>query len=270
MLNKKVTPSLICEGSEIMIVALYIRVSTQEQAREGISLAAQEKLLRDYCKLYKYGIYNIYIDDGYSAKNMNRPALQNLISDIKNKKIESVLVWKLSRISRSVIDLLTLLKEFEKYNVQFISYSEQFDTNTAVGKLLITVLASVAEFERETISDNVKTALNYRASLGKPTATQVLGYKRYEEKLFVIDKEAELIKEIFLEYLDCLNYSEVARRLNAKGYVGKRGKKFKANQIKTIIKNPLYVGINRWNKKEIVSDHEKIIDKEIFKQANGK
>lgn len=116
----------------------------------------------------------------------------------------------------------------------------------------------------------MRTALNYRASLGKPTATKVLGYKRFEEKLFIIPNEAKIVREIFKEYIECINYSEVARRLNAKGYVGKRGKKFKANQIKTIIKNPLYVGINRWNKKEIMSDYEKIIDKEIFKQANGK
>lgn len=253
-----------------MIVGLYIRVSTQEQAREGISLAAQEDLLREYCKVYQYNIYKVYIDDGYSAKNMNRPALQELLEDIRQNKFNSVLVWKLSRISRNVIDLLSLLKEFEKYDVRFISYSEQFDTNTAVGKLLITVLASVAEFERETIADNVKTALNYRASLGKPTATQVLGYIRTEEKLILVPEEAVVINLIFKEYIDCFNYSEVARRLNAMGYRGKRGKLFKCNQIRTIIRNPLYIGINRWNKKEIRSNHEKIISNNIFAQANKK
>ena len=257
------------EGIKINI-ALYIRVSTQEQAKEGISLATQEDLLRKYCSLYKHNIVGVYKDDGYSAKNMNRPALINLIKDIKEGQINSILVWKLSRISRNVIDLLTLLKEFEKYNVQFISYSEQFDTNSPVGKLLITVLASVAEFERETISDNVRVALNYRASLGKPTATQVLGYERSKEKLIVIPSEANLVKKIFSEYIECNNYSEVARRLNSEGYKGKRGKLFKANQIRTIIKNPLYISINRWNTKEIVSNHEKIIDEEIFRQANSK
>lgn len=212
----------------------------------------------------------MYIDDGYSAKNMNRPALKNLIEDVKYRKFNSLLVWKLSRISRSVMDLLILLKEFDKHSVQFISYSEQFDTNTAVGKLLITVLASVAEFERETISDNVKAALAYRASLGKPTATQVLGYSRIEERLIVIPEEAEVVKKIFIEYLDCFSYTEVARRLNAKGCKGKRGKSFKANQIRVIITNPLYIGMNRWSEKEIASDHEKIIDEEVFKRANRK
>lgn len=253
-----------------MKVALYIRVSTQEQAKEGISLAAQENLLREYCRLFNYEIFKVYVDDGYSAKNMNRPALKYLIEDVKNRKFNSVIVWKLSRISRNVVDLLMLLREFEQYNVQFISYSEQFDTNTPVGKLLITVLASVAEFERETISDNVKTALSYRANLGKPTATQVLGYLRKDQKLIVIQSEADLVRHIFSEYLDCFNYSEVARRINAKGYSGKRGKKFKANQIRTIITNPLYIGINRWDKKEIVSNHEKIVNEDIFRKINSK
>lgn len=251
-----------------MVAALYVRVSTQEQAKEGISLAAQEDILREYCVLHNYEIFKVYIDDGYSAKNINRPALTNLINDLKDNQFDFVIVWKLSRISRSVIDLLSLLKEFEKYNVQFVSYNEQFDTGTSVGKLLLTVIASVAEFERETIADNVKAALNYRASLGKPTATQVLGYSRADDKLVIIPKEAELIKQIFNEYIRCSNYSEVARILNKKGYKGKRGKLFKCNQIKTIIKNPLYIGVNRWNKKEIISNHEKIIDEDIFYKAN--
>lgn len=253
---------------DIMIIALYIRVSTQEQAREGISLAAQENLLREYCNMLKYDIYRVYMDDGYSAKNMNRPALKAMIEDMKDQQFESVIVWKLSRISRSVFDLLTLLKEFDKYNVKFVSYSEQFDTNTAVGKLLLTVLASVAEFERETIADNVKTALTYRANLGKPTATQVLGYSRHEETLTVIPSESKLVQEIFKEYLDCFNYSEVARRMNKKGYKGKRGRPFGSCTIKVIIKNPIYIGINRWDKKEIISYHEKIIDEKVFRKAN--
>lgn len=251
-----------------MIVALYIRVSTQEQAREGVSLAAQESLLKEYCSMLKYDIYRVYMDDGYSAKNMNRPALKVMIEDMKNHQFDSIMVWKLSRISRSVFDLLTLLKEFDKYGVKFVSYSEQFDTNTTVGKLLLTVLASVAEFERETIADNVKTALTYRANLGKPTATQVLGYLRHEEILTIIPTEAKLVQEIFREYLDCYNYSEVARRMNKKGYRGKRGKPFGCCQIKIIITNPIYIGINRWDKKEIMSYHEKIISEELFKKAN--
>lgn len=253
-----------------MVVALYIRVSTQEQAREGISLAAQENLLKEYCSMLKYHVYQVYMDDGYSAKSMNRPALKTMIEDMKNHQFDSVMVWKLSRISRSVFDLLVLLKEFDKYNVKFVSYSEQFDTNTAVGKLLLTVLASVAEFERETIADNVKTALTYRANLGKPTATQVLGYLRHKEILTVIPEEAKLVQEIFKEYLNCFNYSEVARRMNRKGYTGKRGKPFGSCQIRIIITNPIYIGINRWDKKEIFSFHEKIIDVDIFKKANNK
>ena len=90
-----------------MKVALYIRVSTKEQAREGLSLAAQEDLLRKYCKLYEYTVYGVYCDDGYSAKNTKRPALERLFTDIENHLFDAVIVWKLTRISRNTIDEIT-------------------------------------------------------------------------------------------------------------------------------------------------------------------
>ena len=97
-----------------MKVALYIRVSTKEQAREGLSLAAQEDLLRKYCKLYEYTVYGVYCDDGYSAKNTKRPALERLFTDIENHLFDAVIVWKLTRISRNTIDLLKMISFFEK------------------------------------------------------------------------------------------------------------------------------------------------------------
>lgn len=248
----------------IMKVALYIRVSTKEQAREGLSLAAQEDLLRKYCKLYEYTVYGVYCDDGYSAKNTKRPALERLFTDIENHLFDAVIVWKLTRISRNTIDLLKMISFFEKNGVHFVSYSEQFDTGTPVGKLMITLLASIAEFERETISDNVKTALRYRAEKGEPTATQILGYNRKDGFLYINHKEALLVQLIFKEYIKCFNYTEVARRMNKKGYCGKRGKPFRAHQIRIIITNATYCGYNLWERKIIKSHHAPIIKRELL------
>lgn len=252
----------------IMKVALYIRVSTKEQAREGLSLAAQEDLLRKYCKLYEYTVYGVYCDDGYSAKNTKRPALERLFTDIENHLFDAAIVWKLTRISRNTIDLLKMISFFEKNGVHFVSYSEQFDTGTPVGKLMITLLASIAEFERETISDNVKTALRYRAEKGEPTATQILGYNRKDGFLYINHKEALLVQLIFKEYIKCFNYTEVARRMNKKGYCGKRGKPFRAHQIRIIITNATYCGYNLWERKIIKSHHAPIIKKRTFNRAN--
>lgn len=253
-----------------MKVALYIRVSTKEQARDGLSLAAQESLLTKYCEAYGHSIFKVYCDDGYSAKNTNRPALKELLADARKQLFDSVIVWKLSRISRNTVDLLNMLSLFQKWNVDFMSYAEQFDTGTATGKLMITLLASVAEFERETISDNVKTALRYRAQSGKPTATQILGYDRVNGCLNVNEKEAQLVRLIFREYINCFNYSEVARRLNKMGYHGKRGKPFKANQIRVIVTNATYCGYSLWERKVIKSNHVPIIETDMFNFVNDR
>lgn len=210
----------------------------------------------------------VYCDDGYSAKNTKRPALERLFTDIENHLFDAVIVWKLTRISRNTIDLLKMISFFEKNGVHFVSYSEQFDTGTPVGKLMITLLASIAEFERETISDNVKTALRYRAEKGEPTATQILGYNRKDGFLYINHKEALLVQLIFKEYIKCFNYTEVARRMNKKGYCGKRGKPFRAHQIRIIITNATYCGYNLWERKIIKSHHAPIIKKRTFNRAN--
>lgn len=249
----------------------------------GLSCLATEGRIFDYVKSLKKvlnrihynenGIYTqYYVDSTQFDKQYSKDSHGYWSSECelfaRAFACYAVIVWKLTRISRNTIDLLKMISFFEKNGVHFVSYSEQFDTGTPVGKLMITLLASIAEFERETISDNVKTALRYRAEKGEPTATQILGYNRKDGFLYINHKEALLVQLIFKEYIKCFNYTEVARRMNKKGYCGKRGKPFRAHQIRIIITNATYCGYNLWERKIIKSHHAPIIKKRTFNRAN--
>ncbi|GAB7387104.1 hypothetical protein BSNK01_09400 [Bacillaceae bacterium] len=145
-----------------MKAALYIRVSTEEQAKEGYSVEAQKRKLTDFCHLQEWEIFDYYVDDGYSAKNLDRPALQRLIADLKEKKFDVVLVYKLDRLVRSMINLQELLQLFEKHDIKFHSLHEKFETHTAAGRLFLNIVGSMAEFERLQIAERVKVGMEQR------------------------------------------------------------------------------------------------------------
>lgn len=226
--------------------ALYIRVSTEEQAAEGQSVSAQTETLTQYCRLYNIEIFDIYSDLGISGKKTkNRPGLIRMLQDAKKGCFNLVLVWKISRLSRSLKDLLLILDEFEKSNIIFSSYSEKFDTSTAVGKMTLQLLGSIAEFERNTIVDNVKLGLGEYARKGGKTGT-VLGYDRFSKQLVINTYEAELIKMIYDLYtVKQISMSEIAEHLNALGCKTKRNNSFSKNSVSVILSNPVYIGVNR-------------------------
>ncbi|HYE11214.1 MAG TPA: recombinase family protein [Patescibacteria group bacterium] len=226
--------------------ALYIRVSTEEQAAEGQSVTAQIEILTQYCKLYDIEIYDVYKDLGISGKETrNRPQLIRMLQDAKNGCFNLVLVWKISRLSRSLKDLLLILDQFEKLNIVFSSYSEKFDTSTAVGKMTLQLLGSIAEFERNTIIDNVKLGLQEYARKGGKTGT-VLGYDNCNKQLFINANEAEMVKMIYRLYTEAhMSMSKIAEHMNALGCKTKRNNFFSKDSIAVILSNPVYIGINR-------------------------
>ena len=137
-------------------IALYCRVSTEEQAQQGVSLDEQQERLRSYCRAMAWKEDTVlYIDDGYSAKNTNRPQLTELLHAVQKKEVSKIMVTKLDRMSRKLLDLLTLIEMFQEHDASFISVGEAFDTTTAPGRLTLQVLGAVAEFERERIRERV-------------------------------------------------------------------------------------------------------------------
>ncbi|MCD8503109.1 MAG: recombinase family protein [Bacillaceae bacterium] len=232
---------------EVLRVAIYARVSTEEQATEGYSITAQLRTLRQYASLYEYEIVNEYVDEGLSGKNIQgRPAMQRLIADAEKELFDIVLVWKISRLSRNMLDTLILLDKFEDLNIKFISYSENFDTSTPIGRLVVQLMASIAEMERNTLSENVKLGMKQRALEGSWNGGIVYGYDSNDKELIVNEDEANVVQLIFKLYAEGKGLKAVTNYLNKAGYRTKRGKHFSINGIATILDNPLYIGKIRW------------------------
>lgn len=183
-------------------VAIYIRVSTKRQVEEGYSLDAQKERLIKLCETNGYIVYKIYADEGKSGKDTNRPAYQEMMKDMREGNFDKILVMKLDRISRSVIDLEVMIKEMQEYNVNFESASEKIDTSSSFGMMFVRLLAIFAQFERERIKERINDTFETMVQEGRAiTGEQPIGYKRDENNHVVIDEEeAPLVKYFFEIY----------------------------------------------------------------------
>lgn len=247
-------------------VAIYIRVSTLDQAREGYSLDAQEQSLKKWCESRGYAIYRIYADRGISGKDfVHRPAMLQLFEDAEKKEFDVVLFLALSRFSRSVSDLYASLEKFERLGIDMISYTEPIDTSSPMGRAMIGIGGIFAQLERELTAERVRLALEERAAQGKRTCTEILGYDPVGSDTFIInEKEAEYVRFCFNEYLNRKNLSEVAAEAARRGYHGKRGRVPCAWSVHLILTRPQYCGYNPYCGSLYKGNYEAIISPEIF------
>jgi site-specific DNA recombinase len=239
--------------------ALYCRVSTIEQAEEGYSIEEQERLLKKYCEDNGYTIFKVYSDKGISGKSIKaRPAMKEMLMDADDKKFDIVITWKINRIARNMLNLLQIVDLLEKNNIAFKSYSENFETETPMGKFSLQMMGAVGELERGTIAQNVKMGMMARAREGRWNGNVVIGYnlkeisgstnkKRKDTELVVNASEAEVVRTIFKMYSEGNGYKAIANQLNKFGHTTKRGNAFSVNAIKDILRNPVYVGKIRYN-----------------------
>lgn len=250
-------------------VAIYIRVSTLDQAREGYSLEAQENTLRKWCEDRKYSVYDLYADRGISGKDIeHRPDMNRLLRDAKEEKFDMVLFWALSRFTRSVSDLYKTMEKFQKWNISMVSYTEAFDTSTPMGRAMIGVVGVFAQLERELTGERVSAAMLLRAQKGKRTCSEILGYDLDGKDSFKINRnEAEYVLFCFEQYLIRKNLSEVAEEAKKRGYKGKRGRIPKAWNIQMIITRPQYAGYNVYCDKIYKGNYEAIVSTDIFNKV---
>ncbi|WP_439874705.1 recombinase family protein [Bacillus mycoides] len=233
-----------------MKVALYVRVSTEEQAEEGFSINGQIKLLEEFCEKNSYQIVKIYKDEGISGKSLDRPSLQKLLKGCESKQFDMIMVWKISRLSRKQLDFLTIVEHLERHDVSIFSYSENIDASTPAGKAMLQMMGSFAELERNMIVENVKMGMNQRAKEGEWNGGSVLGYSSEDKKLVIKESEARLVRYIFNLYVSGKGYKAIANQLNHEGYKTKRNANFSITSIRTILKNPIYAGFIRFNQVE--------------------
>lgn len=222
----------------------YIRVSTEKQVM-GYSIEGQITQIEQYCQFNGYELVDIYADRGISGKSMNRPELQRMLNDAKNGKLDCVMVYKTNRLARNTSDLLTIVEELHRQNVEFFSLSERMEVKNSTGKLMLQILASFSEFERNTILENIYTGQYQRALEGYYQGNLPLGYNNIpdnKKELMINQHEANIVKYIFESYAKGHGYRKIANALNHKGYVTKKGNPFSISAVTYILSNPFYIG----------------------------
>ena len=234
------------------IISAYIRVSTDEQVEKGNSIQEQKERLSAFCRANGWSQPEYYIDDGYSAKDLNRPGIQHLLDDVRAGKVQSVLTTKLDRLSRNLLDILQLVNIFTDHGCNYVSASESFDASTAAGKMMLQLLGTFAEFERERISERVKeNMLSLAKNTNKAIYQPCYGYEIDENGQFVInEEEAKFVRLMFDLAEQGHGPRMIAKILNEHGARTKAGKPWDQVNVKRLIKNERVAGIMIYNKRQ--------------------
>lgn len=245
---------------KIIRVAIYARVSTDEQAEHGYSIDAQLDTLRNYCKLYNKQIIGEYVDRGVSGKSIKgRYELQQLLKDAEDGLFDEVIVWKINRMARKNIDLLQIVDLLDKNNIAFRSFSENFETETPMGRFALQMMGAVGELERNTIVDNVRMGHKQRAKTGSHNGKVPLGYRVVKgstegrgknTEVVIVEVEAMLVRKIFELYASGKGLKSIANSLNKEGYTTKANGPFSTCSIRDLLDNPMFIGKIRYNQYE--------------------
>ena len=266
----------------LVSTGIYVRVSTEEQAREGYSIRAQEEKLKSYAILKDWHVYGVYADEGISGKDIEgRPAIKRLIADVSSGKVNNVLIYKIDRLTRSTKNLIELVDLFNQNHCAFNSLNEAIDTGSATGRMFLKIVGIFAEFERENLAERVRLGLERKVKEGYAivAANPSYGYeKEVGNKIQeIINEEAEVVKRIFNMYLhEDYNFNQIATVLNAMNTPTKKGKKWRIKTIKELLTNPNYIGKVRYSTEdmsryfEAEGKHEPIIDENIFYEVQEK
>ncbi len=255
-----------------MRAGIYIRVSSAEQAEEGYSIQAQTEKLEAYCKARDWVLYKAYTDPGFTGANINRPALQDMITDIKQHKIDIVVVYKLDRFSRSQKDCINMLDDILlPNNCDFVSINENFDTSTPYGRAMIGILSVFAQLERETIRERTVMGRIERAKGGLYSGNShtPIGYDYIDGKLVINEYEAMQIREMYDMYINGISAYKIFNTFREKGYTTKHGPWSGACVIRRLMKSRLYIGELKYKDGIYEGQHEPIVTKEIWDKAQA-
>lgn len=214
-------------------VVAYIRVSTDKQAERGVSLEAQEAKVRAYAALYDLELVDVVIDAGVSAKTLDRPGLQRALGLLKSGAASAFLVVKLDRLTRSVADLGRLVEaHFQK--AALLSVGEQIDTRTAAGRLVLNVLGSVSQWEREAIGERTSAAMQHKRTLGERVGAVPYGSRLAEDGVALVPEphEQAIIRVARSLRADGASLRGVARGLTRRGLRSRTGAPFAAEQVR--------------------------------------
>ncbi|MBS3778283.1 MAG: recombinase family protein [Candidatus Thermoplasmatota archaeon] len=246
-----------------MKVAIYCRVSTDEQSKNGYSIDAQLSDIKTYCKLRKWDVYKEYIDRGYTGRNDKRPSYQDMISSID--KFDMIVCHKLDRIHRNLYNSLKMLRLLDEQNIGFCSVSQSIDTSSSFGSFFFNVINAIAELESDLISERTMKGMYQKALSGKRVGGAIpYGYRLKNGKLLVNLNETMVIKRVYQMYVELgKTMNEICSKLNSE----KHCKKFYPKTIKCILSNPVYCGYHRYKDLDYPGEHQSLISVETFNKA---
>jgi site-specific DNA recombinase len=265
--------------------AVYTRKSTEEGLEQEFnSLDAQRESAEAYIKSQKHAgwicLPQRYDDGGFTGGNLDRPALKRLLTDIEKGKIDAIVVYKVDRLSRSLLDFAKIMEAFEKRQVAFVSVTQQFNTATSMGRLVLNVLLSFAQFEREIISERTRDKIAAARRKGKWVGGHpLLGYDvdPHGSKLVVNEEEARRVKAIFKLYLKHQGLIPVVQELEKCGWLTKRwqtrkghfrgGHRFTKSSLHHLLTNPVYMGKVRYKKELHPGEHEAIVNPKVWQRV---
>ena len=257
-------------GLGLDCTAIYIRVSTKEQAEEGHSLDAQKTKLLAYCQANEWEVQeqHIYIDAGKSGTTTDRPDYQRMMKDAQERKIGRIAAIKLDRIARNLGDLIAMAKDLSDWGVSLALVHEKIDTSSSSGKLFFHVMGAIAEFEASTIRERTESGRIQNASEGGYNGSRCpLGYT-YANSRFDINERAETVRNIFSWFNDGASMNAIVRRLNESSVPTATGKgSWVVHGIKHILGNGAYAGIAQWNGIETAGSYPPIIDSATYDVA---
>lgn len=246
-------------------VGIYVRVSTGPQAKEGYSIPEQKERLTAYCKARDWQIVKVYVDAGYTGSNIERPGMESLINDVKEGNIDTVLVYKLDRLSRSQKDTLFLIEDlFIPNGVNFVSMQESFDTSTPFGRAVLSILSVFSQLERELIAERTFMGRKGRAKEGKwhGSGSHPIAYDYIDGELVINKKEAEQVRMVYDYYSRGMTITEICKRME--GHTTKHGDWHHPGTVANVLDNPLYAGTVHFDDVLTPDSHTAIVPKELF------
>lgn len=253
---------------------VYCRKSVEDaEMQEFNSIDAQREAGESYIASQRANgwvcLPTRYDDYGYSGGNTRRPGLQQLMKDCEDGLVDIIVVYKIDRLSRSICDFSELIKKFDEYGVQFVSVTQEINTASSSGRMMLNILMTFAQYEREIISERTKDKLFASKRKGMYTGgCVVLGYKSVNKKLVVIPEEANLVRRIFQRYIEIQSPKVIAAELNAENFKTKTNKSWATAAVYRILNNHTYIGeINYKGSTIYEAEHEAIIDSETWERT---
>ena len=258
-----------------MRAAIYVRVSTEEQANEGYSIGAQKEMLQDYCLVEGWDVAGVYEDDGYSGRSEKRPAYQRMMSEMDTWDL--ILVIKMDRIHRNSRNFMNMMEVLGRHGKMFVSQSEALDTTNALGRFVVDMIQRLAQLESEQIGERTYMGMREKAETlgdspsGKRTMgfTPPFGYSLCEGQLIVDEDELPVVGRMFREYEEGGSIDMIAWNLNKEGITTRRGNAWNKRNISTILHNPVYAGYMRWDDILIRHKADTVLSAEEFNSVQN-